>query len=746
MRFVDWLPSRWAAAVIVIAAAGAAALLPGLAIDTRLERMALDDDDATRQYEEFVSHYGQDDIILIALSGKDVFAVEALDAMVATMDLLLESGVVASVSGLPQVFMDLYGGEDPEALYDEITSTPFYEGFFISPDHSMAGIMVTAGDLTAVDARIRFVDAVRGAIGPLQDYGFEVDLVGAAVIGEDLRAMAGREARQFFPVAMGASLLILLALLRSGRGAIVVMLCGAITIVLTLGTIQLSGLSLNVVTQSAPLILWMLTLASLIHIVSRYQHFLSEDTDKLRCAQKAVRELALPCFLSAITTCFGFLSLATSHVPPIREFGLVMAAGMFYALIVNLVLGPYLLVLFRVGMPRYIRIEDGHRYKALGRMVVARPWPVIAVFAALILLGMYNVTQVRTERSTLSFLPKDAPSVVSFHRAAESLAGMYTMEILINTPGGWTDPAYWPAIDGMANEIQQLDHVARVLTPLDYLRKLRQWDEGPEPEFYLLPESREQAESLVAAVEGEGNAGLRRLVRADNGQIRMTAILSTADAGDFLVLYEAITAKINALPEPLDGTITGRATQMQQMQVELVNSQRSSFALAFVLVFASILVGLRSVRMLLVSIVPNLMPILSTFTILVLLDIPLDAGTVMVASIALGIAVDDTVHILAGYQRHRRDGDAHQEAILGTMASVGPAITVSSITMGIGFFILGLSVFKPLSYFGLASGIAVVIALLADLLFVPAILALWGSKKNEKPGTDSGEQAPAKAS
>jgi len=743
MPLVDWLPSRWAAAVIVVATAAAAALLPGIQIDTRLERMALDDDVATRQYNEFVSHYGQDDIILIALSGKDVFDVEALDAMVATMDLLLESDVVASVSGLPQVFMDLYGGEDPEALHEEITSTPFYEGFFISPDHRMAGIVVTAGDPSAVDARIRFVEAVRGAIGPLETYGFQVDLVGAAVIGEDLRAMAGREARQFFPVAMGASLLILLALLRSGRGAIVVMLCGAIAIILTLGTVQLSGMSLNVVTQAAPLILWMLTLASLIHIVSRYQHFLTDDPDKLRCARRALQELAVPCALSAITTCFGFLSLATSHVPPIREFGLVMATGMFYALIVNLVLGPYLLVLFRVGTPRFIRIEDGHRYRALGRGIVARPWPVIAVFAALIVLGIYNATQVRTERSTLSFLPKDAPSVVSFHRAAETLAGMYTMEILIDTPGGWTNPDYWPAIDGMAGEIQGLDHVVRVLTPLDYLRKLRQWDEGPEPEFYLLPESREQAETLVAAVEDEGNAGLRRLVRDDNGQIRMTAILSTADAGDFLALHGAITALLEALPEPLGGTITGRATQMQQMQVELVQSQRRSFSLAFVLVFASILAGLRSLRMLLVSIVPNLMPILSTFTILVLLDIPLDAGTVMVASIALGIAVDDTVHILAGYQRHRRDGDSHQESILGTLANVGPAITVSSVTMCIGFFILGLSVFKPLSYFGLASGFAVFIALFADLLFVPALLALWGGTKSPPPAATTPKPTPS---
>ncbi|MBI1321280.1 MAG: MMPL family transporter [Candidatus Hydrogenedens sp.] len=736
MQLADWLPSRWAAAVIVLAAAGAAVVLPRLSVDTRLERMALDDHEATQRYNEFVEQYGQDDLILIAVSGKNVFDVEALDAMVESMDLLLESDTVASVSGLPQVFMDLYGGEDPEALEEEITSTPFYQGFFISKDRSMAGIVVTAADLSAIDARGKFVDAVRGAIGPLVDYGFKVDLVGSILIGEDLRAMAGHEAKQFFPVAMIVSLLILLALLRSGRGAAVVMVCGAITIVLTLSTIVLGGMSLNVVTQSSPLILWMLTLASCIHVVSRYQHFLGANPDRTRAAKNALREIAVPCFLSAITTSFGFISLTLSHVPPIREFGIVMAVGMIYAVIVNLVLGPYLLMLFRVGMPRFIPQEDGHRFRALGRVVAARPWPIIVVFAGLIVLGMYNFTQVRTERSTLSFLPKDAPAVVSFHHVADSLAGMYTMEILINTPGGWTNPEYWKPIDGLAAEIQQLDHVTRVLTPLDYLRKLRQWDEGGDAEAYALPETQEEADHLIAGVAEEDNAGLKRLVRQDGGQVRMTAILTTADAGDFLALYERINGFLAQLPAPLDGWVTGRATQMQQMQVELVNSQRSSFALAFVLVFASILIGLRSLRMLLVSVVPNLMPILSTFTVLVVLDIPLDAGTVMVASIALGIAVDDTVHILSGFQRHLKDGDTHNEAILGTMGSVGPAITVSSFTMGIGFFILGLSVFKPLSYFGMASGVAIVIALLADLLFVPALLSVFGGK-------DEPEAAPA---
>jgi predicted RND superfamily exporter protein len=167
---------------------------------------------------------------------------------------------------------------------------------------------------------------------------------------------------------------------------------------------------------------------------------------------------------------------------------------------------------------------------------------------------------------------------------------------------------------------------------------------------------------------------------------------------------------------------------MQHMQAQLVTSQIRSFSLAFVLVFGCILIGLRSFKLLLVAIVPNVMPILSTFGVMAVRDIHLDAGTVMVASIALGIAVDDTVHLLAGYRRKRHEGLEIVPAIREALVDVGPSVTVTSVTASIGFFTIATSVFGPLHYFGLLSGVAIVIALLAVLFFVPALLAVFGGR------------------
>ncbi len=731
MNVAQWLPSKWGALVLVLLAIGAGVSLRRLQMDTRIDRMVRQEDEAAARYRDFKEAYGQDEFVLVALSGKDVFEVGGLDAMVATLDQLEESAWVGSVSGIPQIFMDLYGGEDPEALREEITSTPFYEGFFISPDETMAGMVIEAADLSAKGARSAFLADVEAALQPLKEYGYEVDLVSAVVLGEELRRYSMEESKRFFPIALVVSLAILLALLRSVRAAGVVLICALVTILLMLGTIALSGRPLNVVTVSFPLILWMLTLANGIHIVTRYQFHLRQDKTPLCAVKASLREVAFPCFLSAVTTAFGFVSLARSDVQPIREFGLIMALGMIYAFGVNVVLGSHLLVLFRAGSPRWITQGDGAPFRRIGQWTLRRPWGVIAMFLALVVWGGYSLTQVRGERNTLSFLPEETPAVKSFYRVAGSLTGMYTMEVLVDTPGSWLDTHYWDALSELSGSVASMEHVVRVVSPLDYLRKIRQWEEGPGPEAYRLPDTREEAEELVALVRAEEGSGLRRFVREDGEQVRLTALLSTADAGVFFDIDHKIQAALGTLPEPLSGYVTGRTTRMQRMQIALIESQRKSFTLAFVLVFVSILAGLRSVRLLLVSVVPNLMPILSIFTLMVLMDIPLDAGTVMVASIALGVAVDDTVHILAGYMRHRKQGEDNRGAILSALASVGPSITVTSLTASAGFFILATSVFRPLSNFGLASGVAILIAYLADLYFVPAILGVAGNRREE---------------
>ncbi len=360
----------------------------------------------------------------------------------------------------------------------------------------------------------------------------------------------------------------------------------------------------------------------------------------------------------------------------------------------------------------------------MGDKVARHPRPVAAIFAALILWGVYSATQLRTEADATKFLPRDGDLVKSYEFVADNLTGLHTLEIVIDTPGGWLNPEYWPAIDELAAELESAEVVPRVYTPLEFLKKTNQWDHDFDTEFYALPETREEAEELITLLSEEDDNQLPHFVTEDGGRIRMSVLINTMEAQDFGAIVELGRERIERLEAPLSGTITGMATRMQAMQLTLIMTQVKSFSLAFVLVFVSILVGLRSLRLTLLSMIPNVMPLLSVFAAMTAMDIPLNAGTVMVASISLGIAVDDTVHFFVGFHRHRVRGQSKNEAIQSTLTKVGPSLVVTTITACIGFFALSQSAFPPISCFGLLSGIAIIVALLADILLVPAIFAL----------------------
>jgi predicted RND superfamily exporter protein len=181
---------------------------------------------------------------------------------------------------------------------------------------------------------------------------------------------------------------------------------------------------------------------------------------------------------------------------------------------------------------------------------------------------------------------------------------------------------------------------------------------------------------------------------------------------------------VEELPAPMAGVVTGLVPRMQGVQFRLINTQVKSFSVSFLMVFLCILIGLRSLAITGVSVLPNLLPILTVFIIMVAFDISLDAATVMVASISLGIAVDDCVHLLAAYRRGLLEGKDNHRAIREALRMVGPSITTTTITAVIGFLSLMQSHFVPIYYFGMLSGIAMVTALAAPLLLVPAVLAL----------------------
>lgn len=711
---------RRAAAWALLAVSPLAAWLAShVVVDNRLERWVGRDGTDAQRYEEFRKTFGSDEFVLVAISGP-LFEPAALDLTVRSLASLEAIPGVTRVQGLPAVYRDRFGGEDPEELRREMTSTPFYRDLLLSRDEKVAGLLVEVSPAETPSARRALVAAVGRAVAPLREAGFRVGLVGSTVLIAALDELSEQEARRSFPLAVVGSLVVLAVLLRSARAMAVAAASSGLAVVLTLGLVAGLGGSLSMLTAVLPALLWVLGLSYSVHVLHRAMLH-RRTLPVAEAVGRGLGETARGVTFSALTTVLGFASLGVASLLPVRELGLFGAAGIGMALLVSVTVTPMLARLVRLP-PRHEAAARRHSRGVLGS--IARPRAVLAAAGALAALAVASIPAIRLESNPLSFLPSTHAVARDYAWVGRELTGFYTAEVVVRTPAGWTEPSAWPVLDGLASGLGGSPIVARVMSPLELLRKLNQWDHGLDPASYRLPAGRADADRLVRELDPVGHAVLRTLASADGREVRLSVVVREMDEGRFLSLVADATRRLEALPAPFSGVVTGQVLRLVNAQQALVATQLESLGLALLVVFLAVWAGLRSWRLTLVAVPPNLVPVAATFGAMAWLGIPMDAATVMVASVSLGIAVDNTIHILLAYRRQRAAGLAAAEAAAAALERVAPAISDATLAACTGFGALGVSAFLPIRYFGLLAAVMMVVALGCHLLVTPALLAL----------------------
>jgi predicted RND superfamily exporter protein len=337
--------------------------------------------------------------------------------------------------------------------------------------------------------------------------------------------------------------------------------------------------------------------------------------------------------------------------------------------------------------------------------------------------------RITVESDPLTFLPHESQTVEDYARIGERLTGFYSLEVMADLGMPWVEPRQWPALEQLAADVAAIPGVARVLSPLDILRKLNQWNAGAGPDGYALPKSADETRALLGGLDADGRELLARFVDETGHRVRLSILVNEMNSADFNRILGGVESALRALPVPAHGSVTGIVRQLVESQLALVHTQARSFGWALLVIVACMGIGLRSARMALLAIAPNVLPVLAALAIMILAGIPLDAGTVMVASVALGIAVDDTAHVLAGIQRCRRDNLPAAGAVARTIQERGPALVVTTITACAGFAALWRSQFVPIAWFGLLSTVALAVALAADLFLTPAMVLLFARRE-----------------
>lgn len=524
-------------------------------------------------------------------------------------------------------------------------------------------------------------------------------------------------------LAIAGSLLVLLLGFRSWAGVVLPLGAAGMTSGIVVGIMAWTGEPLNLLNNVVPPLLITIGLGDAVHLLVRYREELRREPDRIAAAQRTMRAMAVACFLTSITTAVGFGTLVVSETSVLRGFGLTAALGVMLAYLITVLFLPAALPDFHVR-PSVRRRRAGLEVwiERLTRLTVRRPRWVVAVSLVLFVGALAVGSGVHMDGALFDQLEPGSNARETVRILEHELDGVRTLEIGFAGPEG-----RYASADGI-REVAQFEEwlrsqpgVIRVGGPGEVLDEL--WHglarDSRRTEGWETPDRAGALAHLAATVAPQVWA---RSVNPDASRARVVARVRDEGQRTLGALVDRIEERLGAS----DAVVGGEAYRTARGLVRLMDDLTVSLALAVGAILVMLGLLFKSVRLGLISVLPNVLPLALTLAYMRLRAIPLEASTAIVFSVSIGLVVDGTIHILARYREETRRGSARRKALMASMHASGRAVVIGSLTLAIGFVALLFASFVPIRLFAELSIVAIGAALFGDLLVLPALLALFG--------------------
>lgn len=567
----------------------------------------------------------------------------------------------------------------------------------------------------------------------------DVYIAGPTAVNAELDRMSKDDMAVLVPLMFGVAIVVLVVLFRTFAAVLLPVAAIGISNVWTMGIYAICGNSMNMISEIMTPVIFVITLATSIHVINHYYY---ETTAAVRgggAVADTVKAVGIPCFFTCLTTSLGFASLMAGNVPPVRMTGAFSAAGIMLSFFVSIVVFTIALpVIDRKGRHREARRTGSVEglFSALlagvSSFVSIRTRPVLIICIVLIAVAVYGISRLRVESDIIKAFPDDSEIVIANDYIEDRLTGLLPLEFVVHPQGGGTivNADFLGRLEDFQKFLVGIDDVTYSLSVVDAIKRTNQIINNGERGYYAIPESAEEADRYLSMASIYGGGVLKRFYTPDKKSARISVRMKQVGSdryGDILGQIDDYIA--GGGEEYSDVEATGVVHLLIEMQDFLLASQIRTFSLAFAVIFVVMIFLLRSIKLALISMIPNIAPIVLTIGAMGYMGIALDSGTMMIASVAIGIAVDDTIHFLYRFKRELTDGcsgrDVYINAVDGTLRSVGRAIVFTSIVAFCGFLALCFSQFKPIQHFGLLTAVTMVSALVADLLILPCVLLVF---------------------
>ena len=667
----------------------------GLRIDNSIDAWLPSGDESLARYERFRETFGEDTFCIVAFDGVDATD-PATRAGVASL-----AAALAEIAGVERVV-----GPSDDPAQKRATA------HLTSADGTSVALLVYTTALHGADAAVRHL-AIEDAAS-VSELGTATFIAGPEAVNHALDTGSQEAFSLLFPIVVIVVALSLWIALRAIWPVIGILLVSAVSSTWVLGATALAGRPLNMVLSTLPSLMVVLGTAYSLHVTNAFRRD-SSDGIRQRWAA-AVSDTLHPCLITAATTAAGFLALAIADLLPVRDLGLFAGLGTLFSVALVFTFLPAFLGL--VWRPDAVAARSADRTTANwspARAIHRARFAILGV--ALIATGIAaaGTARLRVESHILSFFPDDDPVVQATRHIEDRLLGLTALDVWMHGPAASVLSAEtMTALQDLAAAADTESDVTDILGPV-----------VSDNALLALP-----PEQLVAAMRGAlpdqtaaAGTGARMRMIDDELHLRVTAAALTTSIETSEGLLQRLEALLERdLPDGVTAEITGAVPILVRVQAMLLRTQIETFSVSMFVVTALLVVAFRSAKLALLSLVPNVLPILLTLGTMGWLGVPLDVATVTVASVAMGLVVDDTIHLLERYARTAREGMTQIARIDEVFRTTGRPVLFTSLATAAGFAAFAFSDFQPVFYFGTLIALTAVYALLADLLVLPALL------------------------
>jgi predicted RND superfamily exporter protein len=714
--------------------------LGDLGFDTSNRGLMAKHDPAVDFYENVVATFGEDSILTLVLKADDVFTEDILHAV---ERLTLAGGAIEGVSRAVSLttVSNLESRDGVLHTDDLLLTIPSDPAELAEVRRSALGNDLLVGEVVSRDGRATAVHLFLQSLNSAQDFeanviaqvetlldaerktlgaGVEMYHVGTPFVRQEVRGTLRRDLGRLIPLSLVTLFLTLFAFFRTSVAALPA-LTGLLSVICALGFMGLVGYGIDTVSMMIPALLLVVGSAEDIHMLAEYGSGLREQNERGRAVEDMAHKSRLAILLTTFTTLIGFVTMAWNPLPALAQFGIATAFGIGINFLLTILVVPS--VLQWLPPPKALRQPEREYLGGLRRFVMRmldHRGRVIAVAAVALAVCIGGIFLMEVDTDYLRFFPEDSKVQRRFRDVSEDLVGAMPLMVVVDThrPDGVKDPVVLEDLAKLSEFIGQ--RWDKVIGYSDFIRKLHMELNNGDPAFHTIPGDPDLISQYTLLLDADD---VSRFVDFD---FQRTVILVRGAARGSSQLREELRridqfAAAN-LSRDLDVTVTGEAMLLYRASDTISRNLISSLGWVLVPIFICIALLFSSWKAGLLAMIPNVLPIIVSFGAMGFLGIPLSVATFPVEVIALGIAVDDTIHFMTRFSQEIKHTSDNREAVNRTMRHELQPVLTTSVALVIGFSVLCFGEFASTRQFGFLAALTMAVAWVSDLMITPILL------------------------